>query len=226
MKTDLKLQQDVIDQLKWEPILNAAEIGVSVKNGVVTLSGVVDTYAKKIAAEDAAKKIAGVKAVAEDIEVKIVPGVSRTDTEIAEAVVNALKWHASIPDEKIMVKVEDGVVTLDGEVDWAYQRDAAKASVENLTGVRMVLNSISVKPLLTTDNVKRKISAALHRSATLHGQNVLVDIIGNKVVLRGKVRSFSEAEDAMNAAWSAPGVAEVENDLEIEEAIEEPEFFE
>lgn len=225
MKTDLQIQQDVLDQLKWEPLLNAAEIGVSVNNGVVTLSGLVDSYAKKIAAENSAKKISGVKAVAEDIEVKIPSTQHKTDTEIAETVLHSLRWHTSIPEEKIKVEVEDGVVTLEGEVDWAYQRDAARTAVENLTGVKMVLNATTVKPLLTIENVKRKIRAALHRSATIHGQNILVDIMGDKVILRGKVRSFAEAEDAKCAAWSAPGVTKVENDLEIEEEIEQAEYI-
>lgn len=217
MKSDIQIQQDVIDQLKWEPLLNAAEIGVSAKKGIVTLSGIVDTYTKKIAAETAAKKVAGVKAVAEDIQVGVSPNFRRTDTEIAEAVLNTLKWNTSVPEDKIKIKVENGVVTLEGEVDWDYQRNAARLCIENLTGVQRINNFITVKSSVSPVDIKQKITAAFHRSATIDADRVRIEVTDSKVILSGKVRSFAEREDAGAAAWSAPGVNVVENNLELEE---------
>lgn len=156
-----------MEQLKWEPFLKVSEIGVAVKNGIVTLSGQVDSYSKKLAAENAAKKIAGVKAIAEDIQIGVSPAYNKTDTEIAEAVLNALKWHTAVQEEKIKIKVENGNVRLDGEVEWEYQRNNVKAAIENLTGVCSVINFITVKPKITPSEIQQKISAAFHRSATV-----------------------------------------------------------
>lgn len=217
MKTDIQIQKDVMEELMWEPFLNASEIGVSVKKGVVTLSGQVDSYSKKLSAEKVAKKVAGVKAVAEDIQVGISPDYRKTDTEIAEAVINAMKWHTMIPEEKIKVKVEDGDVKLEGEVEWEYQRSQAKTAIQNLTGVRSVINLITVKPKITATDIKQKISSAFQRSATIDAEKINTEIMGNKVILRGKVRSFAEKEDAEIAAWNSPGVSNVESKLEIEE---------
>jgi osmotically-inducible protein OsmY len=217
MKTDFQIQKDVMDELKWEPFLNSSEIGVAVKKGIVTLSGIVDTYSKKLAAEKAAKRVMGVKAVAEDIQVGISPDYRKTDTEIAEAVFNALKWHTAIPEEKIKIKVENGDVKLEGEVEWEYERHTAKTAIENLPGVRTIFNLITVKPRITPNDIKQKINAAFHRSATVDSAKITADVIGSKVILRGKVRSFTEKEDAEYAAWAAPGVLGVESKLEIEE---------
>jgi osmotically-inducible protein OsmY len=216
MKTDNQIQKDVMDQLKWEPFLNASEIGVAVKNGVVTLSGIVDTYSKKLAAEKAAKKVSGVKAVAEDIQIGVSPAYSKTDAEIAEAVLNALKWHSAVQEEKIKIKVENGVVTLDGEVEWDFQRSNAKTAIENLTGVRTVYNFIVLKPKITASDIEQKIRAAFQRSATIDSGTITADVVGSRVTLRGKVRSFAEIEDAENAAWFAPGVTSVENRIEMD----------
>jgi osmotically-inducible protein OsmY len=217
MKTDSQVQKDVMAQLNWEPILNASEIGVAVKEGVVTLSGIVDTYTKKMMAEKAAKKVSGVKAVALDIQVGVSPVFKKTDTEIAEIVLNALKLHTAVLENRIKIKVEDGVVTLEGDVEWEYQRKAAKDAIENLPGVRDVFNYITVKPLVMAGEIERKITDAFHRNASLDAEGIQVETIGSRVVLRGTVRSVAEKEDAEEAAWAAPGVMVVENRLLIEE---------
>lgn len=216
MKSDLQIQKDVIEELRWEPFLNSSEIGVAVKNGIVTLSGQVDSYSKKLIAEKAAKKVNGVKAIAEDIQVGILPASRKTDTQIAEAVLNALKWHSAIQDEKIKIKVEDGNVRLEGEVEWEYQRTSIKSAIENLAGVRSVVNLVTVKSKITPSEVQQKIKAAFQRSATIDAGKITVEVFGSKVFLHGQVRSFAEKEDAELAAWNAPGINSVESNLEIE----------
>ena len=216
MKSDIQIQKDIMDELKWEPYLNASEIGVAVKNGVVTLTGQVDSYSKKLAAERAAKRVTGVKAVAEDIQVGISPGNRKTDAEIAEAVLNILKWHAAIREDKIKIKVEDGVVKLEGEVEWDYQRINAKTAIENMAGVRSVINLITVKPKIKASDIHQKINSAFIRSATIDAEKIRVEVDGGKVILRGRVRSFAEKEDAERSAWAAPGVLSLESNLEVD----------
>lgn len=216
MKTDLQIQKDVMDELKWQPVLEAAEIGVAVKHGIVTLSGQVDSYLKKKVAEKTVRKVDGVKAVAEDIIVGVSPHNKRTDAEIAQAVLNALQWHSGVQDQKIKINVEDGIVRLEGEAEWEYQRSNAKSAIEHLQGVRAVINAIMLKPRVMAADVKQQINAAFRRNAVIDAATINVTIINSKVVLNGTVRSFAEKQDAEKAVWNAPGVSSVENNLEIE----------
>lgn len=219
MKTDSEIQKDVMEELKWEPFLNATEIGVAVKNGVVTLSGLVENYAKKIAAEKAAKRVQGVKAVAEEIEVKLSGSGWRSDSEIAEAILNTLKWHSAVREDMIKIKVENGWVTMEGEVEWEFQKNSAASMIENLIGVRGITNLVKIAPKIETKEIKRKIAAAFHRSATVDASKIEIETIGNKVILKGIVHSLAEKKDAESAAWSAPGVTEVKNELVVEAAV-------
>jgi VCBS repeat-containing protein len=214
MKSDSQLQLDVLDELKWEPSIDANEIGVAVHDGIVTLTGYVPSYAEKLAAERAAARVSGVKAIAEEIEVKLPGSIRRTDAEIAEAALNALEWNVVLKD-KIMVKVEHGIVTLTGDVDWNYERDAAQRAVENLTGVRRVHNRINVRVRPSIADVKEQIKKAFERSATLDAAKIEVDSHNGQVTLKGKVRSMAERTDAESAAWAAPGVTSVRNELRI-----------
>jgi len=220
MKTDAQLQQDVMNELKWESTLHAAEIGVGVKDGVVTLSGDVDSYAKKGAAEHAVKQVAGVKAVAEKITVKLANAYRRSDEEIARAASNALQWDMYVPHDRIKVMVQDGRVTLSGDVDWYHQEQSAENAVRHLIGVWDVTNSITIKPpvpVVKAVEVKTKIEDALKRNARLlrEADKIQVDVSGSKVTLRGSVGSWADHDEAAHAAWSAPGVSQVENDIVV-----------
>lgn len=215
MKTDVEIQKDVMDELKWEPILNASQIGVAVQNGVVTISGDVSNYGKKYAAERAAWRVKGVKAVAEELEVTLMDDDKLTDTEIAQNVVNTLKWHTSIPDEKIRIKVAEGRVTLEGEVDWNFQKEAALISVRHLKGVKGINNYITIKPRVNTAVVKDNIRKALERRADFEASNIKVEAVGNKILLNGTAKSWVERCAIENAAWSTPGVATVDDQLVI-----------
>lgn len=216
MKTDSKIKRDVQDELSWEPSIDESKIGVAVDDGVVTLSGEVDTYAKKMAAEKAAKRVYGVKAVAEDIIVKFPSSLQKTDTDIAKAAVNALKWHSSVPDENVMVKVENGWIYLSGEVKWPYQKESARKAIEDLTGVKGVSNSLNIKQNVQPHEVKNKIKEAFERSAVIDAKGITVSTEGHTVILSGKVHSIKEKEDAETAAYNAPGVFKVKNNLRVQ----------
>jgi len=213
-RTDQELQQDVLAELKWDAQIQPNEIGVSVKDGVVTLTGWVDSYLKKWSAEEAAHKVAGVKAVANDIEIKL--ATERTDPDIAEAAVHALEWDAFVPSGKVQVTVSKGWVTLKGEVEWQYQKQDAERVVRRLTGVKGVTNLITVKPRVTPSELKKKIEDALVRNAEIDANKITVEVQGSKAVLRGRVRAWAEKEEAARVAWSAPGISSVENLITVE----------
>jgi len=216
MKTNEVLQKDVQDAIKWEPLLHAAEIGVTVKDGIVTLTGVVDSYTKKSEAEHAAKNVAGVKAIVEKITVKIGTSWSKTDSEIATEVLNALKNSWENPTDKIKVTVESGWVTLSGEVNWNYQKDAAKYSVKYLNGVIGINNNITIKSITHDEIEKNEVKSALQRNWSLSEQDIHVKASGTKITLTGTVNSLYQKDEAERIAFNAPGVWSVDNELTIE----------
>jgi osmotically-inducible protein OsmY len=216
MKTNEELQKDVQDAIKWEPLLHAAEIGVIAKDGVVTLTGVVNSFTKKTEAEEAARNVDGVKAVVEKIEVNYVGINSKTGSEIATEVLNGFKWSWEIPNDKIKVKVENGWVTLDGELEWNYQKDAAKKSVNNVLGVQGVTNNILIKSESNDSIEKTDIERALRRNWAINDREIGVSVTGNIVTLSGVVHSLYQKDQAGKIAWNARGVLTVENKLNIE----------
>jgi osmotically-inducible protein OsmY len=215
IRTDAQIQTDVLAELKWEPRVSPNEIGVVVKDGVVTLTGGVDAYTKRWAAEDAAHRVRGVKAVANDIEVRLPTGDQRTDPDIAEAAIRALHWDAFVPADRIQVTVSKGWVTLKGEVDWQFQKQDAERAIRRLTGVKGVTNFITVKARPTPAELKKRIEDALIRTAQSDAHRITVDVQGEKVILKGTVHSWAEKQEAERQAWAAPGVLAVENQITI-----------
>ena len=216
MKNNAELQRDVQDAIKWQPLLNAAEIGVTAKDGVVSLTGFVDSYAKKTEAEDAAKNVGGVTALVEKIEVRYPSSYSKTNAEIATEVVNALKARWDVPSDKVKVKVEAGWVTLTGELSWNYQKEAAKDAIESLMGVTGVTNNITIKSESRELVEKAAIENALKRNWAFYDNNIRVQVSGHTATLTGTVDSLYQKNQAGSIAWNAPGVWMVDNELVVD----------
>lgn len=216
MKNNADLQLDVQNAIKWEPLLHAAEIGVTAKDGVVSLTGFVDSYAKKMEAENATKKVIGVKAIVENIEVRFANSWSKTDAEIAKEVLVALAANWSVPDDNVTVKVENGWVTLDGELHWNYQKEAAKSAIHYLAGVKGVSNNIKIQSETAEEIEKSDVENALKRSWSLDDSDIDVSVSGKTVTLEGTVDSWYQKEEAGRIAWKTPGIWFVENELEVD----------
>ena len=216
MQNDTDIQKDVIAALKAEPSLRDDDIAVGVREGVVTLAGFVDSYADKWRSERVVSQVKGVKAVVNDLQVRLPSASQRPDPELARAVVDALRWNILVPHDRIQVVVEDGWVTLKGEVDWYYQKEEAERTVRNLTGVKGVSNLVTVAAKPTPTDIKKRIGEALQRAAQFDAERITVEIDGTKAILRGTVRSFAERRDAERAARNAPGITEVENRLIVD----------
>ena len=216
MKGDIQLKQDVIEELTWDPSVNANEIGVQVADGVVTLTGHLRNFAEKYAAEAAVKRIPGVKALAVELDVRLPDDCRRTDSEIARAAANVLSWQAMVPGDRIKILVEQGVITLTGDVDWHYQRMAAEHAVAGLFGVIGVTNAIAVRPMVDQRDLGQRIRDAIQRQAVVDASHVTVAVSEGDVKLGGSLRTWAEREAAYNAAWSAPGVISVDNNIRVD----------
>jgi osmotically-inducible protein OsmY len=221
MRTDSDILKDVAAELKWEPGLRDDDIAVSVRDGVVTLAGFADSFADKWRAERVASRVKGVRAIANDIEVRLPSSSERPDPEIARAAVNALEWNILVPHDRLKVTVERGWVTLEGEVDYYYQAEEAERSVHHLTGVKGATNLITVRsqPTPSVEEVKRRIKEALQRGAEFDADRIGVEVQGHKVILNGTVRSYAELRDAERAARNAPGIVDVENHLTVDPTV-------
>jgi len=215
MKTDRELQHDVLAELEWEPSLDASKIGVAADHGVITLNGTVRTYSERWRAETVSKRVFGVEAVANEIEVKLPDRITPDDANIAQRALSALDWNVAVPKGRVKVTVAQGWITLEGEVEWYYQKNTAEDAVRNLMGVRGITNAMLLRPRLHAGEVKDKIEAALRRNAEIDAKHISVEAREGTIILRGDVRSWAEHEDAIHAAWSAPGVINVEDHIAI-----------
>ena len=213
MKTDKQLKNDILAELRWEPSVNAEQIGVEVKDGIVTLAGHVDSFVEKWAAEKAAKKVSGVRALAVEMDVKLPSLSQRNDADIAHSADSALEWTTYLPRNTIKIQVESGWVTLDGDVEWEYQRRAALSAVRNLMGVKGITNNIVIKSKVTANVVKADIIDALKRRAITDSQKIVVDVHGSDVTLSGTVDNWAERDLARHSAWSTAGVQNVQNNI-------------
>lgn len=215
VRSDADIQQDVLEELSWDQHINVSDIGVSVKEGVVTLTGLVDNYLVRLAAQNAALRVKGAHAVANDIEVRLHTSAERTDSDLALAALYALKWDAAIQTDRLDVTVSHGYVTLKGEVEWPFQREAAERVVRRLAGVRGVTNWVTVAPHATPGDIKQKIERALVRNATTDANRIKVEVVGHTATLRGQVRSFAEKLAAERTALAAQGITTVNNEIKI-----------
>lgn len=215
MRTDSEIKSDILEELAWQPNVDDTEIGVVVEDGTVMLTGVLDDYRKKVAAEDAVKNVRGVKALVGDIQVKYGANYQKTDLEISKAIVKAFEWNTAVPEDEISVEVRDGWVNLSGEVDWAYQKDAAKRVAENIIGVKWINNTITIKQSIQPADVKEQINRAFLRSADIEANAITVEATEGLVKLFGTVHSIAEKKAAEDAAYLSPGVHIVINELEV-----------
>ncbi len=216
MKTDSDLKRDVEAELAWDPQVKSNAIGVAVKGGVVTLTGHIETFAEKHAAERALRRVAGVRAIALELDVKLDPSHKRSDTDVAQSAEQALQWNTSVPLDQLRITVDHGWVTLRGEVDWDYQRRAAEAAIRPIMGVMGISNEIVIKPKVSQADLKQRIATALGRQVERELKHLDIDVDGSKVTLRGKVNSWHERDAAQGVAWSAPGVRIVVNELSVD----------
>lgn len=214
------LKDKVLEELKWDPSVNEAEIGIVVRDGVVALIGTVGSWAEKGAAEQAAQRVSGVRAIVNDLRVELSPHAERTDADIAAAAVKALEWNATLPRNGITLKVDDGCITLRGRVGWQYQKVAAENELRSLQGVKGVINDMVVAPSISASDVQRSIAAALERNALLDAQHISVESHGGRLILRGSVESLGEKLEAERAAWSTPGVTDVQNELQVSAVVQ------
>lgn len=215
MKSDIQLKADVTAELAWDPAINATNIGVMVKNGIVTLAGHLDSFAEKHAVEHAVRRVGGVRGIALDLDVKLALAHQRSDSEIAEAATAALRLNSLVPDGKVKVEVEDGCVTLTGQVDWGYQQASAEQCIRPMTGVRSLVNRVTIKPRASSQDIAGQITAALKRHAEREARHIAIEVDGAVVTLRGEVSSLAEHDAAVGAAFSTQGVSRVIDKLEV-----------
>lgn len=214
-KTDSEIKEYILSELKYEPSVKATDVGVLVNNGIVTLNGFVSSYSERGDALRAAKRILGVKAIANDIKVKLPGSYQHSDSDIAAAAVSQLKCAPTVPKDSVQITVSDGWITLEGVVEWGYQKNVAENVVKYLVGVKGVSNDIEIKPKLTVSGIEKIITDAFERSALLDSKKVDVKISGSKVILTGEVRNHTERDEAERVVWAAPGVSSVDNEITV-----------